>query len=286
VVVSFTFELVGDSRFFEKISLDITRGKFTGWAEVDSDKFTEPGRVIVPGGLSVTESFHSWIGSDNLVLKGLLVSFSGAGGGDHGEVLDDLFGVDGFTGTRLTCDQNRLIVSIDQHVLVGGIGDVVQMWWHFSLSLASVAIDHFLAVDWEHLVSIDGDAEKTGVRVDHEYGVSISEIEENGSLVQVGHIRQIFDFVHLRWIFHFFHHFGFLHFDFFAIAESLDVSHAVFNPFQQTLFVESVGFWHPNELLTLVGFGVGHKLVLLVIGHSEVASGIAELLQKRVAVHG
>jgi hypothetical protein len=285
VVVSFTFKLVSDSRFLQKVSLDITGGKFTGWAEVDSNKFTESGRVIVPGGLSVTESFHSRVSGDDLVFKGLFVSFSGAGGGDHGEVLDNFFGVNSFTGTGLTGDQHRLIVSIDQHVLVGGIGDAVQMWWHLGLSLGSVAIDHFLTVHWEHLVWVDGDAEETGVGVDHEHGVSISEIEEDGSLVQVGHIGHIFDFVHLGWIFHLLHHVFFLHLDFLTIAESLNESHTVLDFFQQTLFVKSLGFWYPDELLTLVGFGVGHELVLLVVGHPEVAGGIAELLQKCVAVH-
>jgi hypothetical protein len=285
VVVSFTFELVSDSGFFEEVSLDITGGKFTGWSKVDSNKFTESGGVIVSGGFGVTESLHSWVSSDNLVFKGLTAGVL-ARSGNHGEVLDDFFGVDGFTGTRFTSDQHGLIVSIHQHVLVGGIGDAVQMWWHFSSSFASVAIDHFLAVDWQHLVWVDGDTEKTGVGVDHEYGVSISEIEQNGGFVQVGHIGHIFDFVHLGWIFHLLHHVFFFHLDFFAIAKSFDVGHTVFDFLQQTLFVEGILFWDPNEFFTLVGFGVGHELVLFLVGHSEVAGGAAELFQKRVSVHG
>ena len=59
-------------------------------------------------------------------------------------------------------------MSIDQHVLVRGIDDAVQMWWHLNLSLGSVAIDHFLTVHWKNFVWVDGDTEKTGVGEDHE----------------------------------------------------------------------------------------------------------------------
>jgi hypothetical protein len=253
---------------------------------VDSDKLTESRRVIVSGGFSVTESFHGWVSSDNLVFKGLFVGFGGTGSGDHGKVLDNFFGVDGFTGSGLTGDQHRLVASIDQHVLVSDIGDTVQMRWHFSLPLASVAIDHFLTVDWKHLVWVDGDTEETGVGVDHEDGVSISQVEEDGRLVQVGHIGHIFHFVHLGWIFHLFEHLFFLHLDFLAIDKSFNVSHTVFDFGQETLLVEGFSFWYPDEFFTLVGFGVGHELVFLFVRHSEVAGGGAELLQESVTVHG
>jgi hypothetical protein len=284
MVISFTFKLVGDSRFFQKVSLNITGGKFTVWSEVDSDKFTEPGRVIVPGSFGVTESLHGWVSSDNLVFKGSLAVLDTTGS-DHGKVLDDFFGVDSFTGSGFTGDQHRLVMSINEQVLVSGIGDRIKMRWHLSSSLASVAINHFLAVDWKHLVWIDGDTEKTGVGVDNENSVSITKIEEDGRLVQVGHVGHILHFVHLGWILHLFHGIFFLHFDFFAIAKSFDEGHTVFDFGQETLLVEGFTFWYPDELFTLIGFGVRHQLVLFLVGHSEVASGIAELFQKRVTVH-
>ena len=83
---------------------------------MDSDKFTKPGTVVAPGDFSVTEGLNDWVSSNDLVPEGLLVSFSGTGIGDRGEVLDEFFGVDGFTGTRITGDQHRLIASIDQYV--------------------------------------------------------------------------------------------------------------------------------------------------------------------------
>jgi hypothetical protein len=284
MVISFTFELVGDSRFLQKVGLNITRRKFTGWSEVDSDKFTESRRVIVPGGFGVTEGLHGWVGSNNLVFKRSLSVFD-ATGGDHGKVLDDFFGVDSFTGSGLTGDQHRLVMSIHEQVLVSGVGDRVKMRWHLGSSLASIAIDHFLAVDWKHLVWIDGDTEKTGVGVDHENSVSISEIEKHRSLVQVGHVGHILHFVHLGWIFHLFDGVFLLHLDLFAIDKSFDVSHAVFDSGQETFLVKGVALWYPDEFFTLVGFGVRHQLVLFLVGHSEVASGIAELFQKRVTVH-
>ena len=79
---------------------------------MNSDEFTETGRVIVSGGLGITEGFHSWIGSDDLIFKSTATlecwSIIGATSsllthsGNDGEVLDDTLSVDSFTGTRFT----------------------------------------------------------------------------------------------------------------------------------------------------------------------------------------
>jgi len=285
VVVSLTLELEGDTGLLEKVGLDITGTELTGWAEVNSDKLTESGRVIVTGGLGVTKGLHSWVSGDNLVFKRLLVGLSGTGSGNEREVLDDLLGVDGLTGTGLTSNQHRLVVSIHQHVLVSVVGNAVQMWWHFGLSLATVAIDHELAVYWQHLVWVDSDTEKTRVGVDHEYGVSISEVEEDGSFVQEGHVGHVLDLLHLGWVDLLLEHLLFLHLDFLLIAKSLDGGHAAFDVQKETLFVGSVGLWAPNKLLTLVHLGLTHKLELFLVRHTEVLGGIAELLQESVTVH-
>merc|ERR1712226_1752378 len=85
--------------------------------------------------------FERRVGSDDLVSKGHVLGAGrlgaarivggGATGGDERKVLDDLFGVDGLTGTRLASDAHRLVLAVGQHLLVGGIGDGVQVGRHF-----------------------------------------------------------------------------------------------------------------------------------------------------------
>ena len=71
-------------------------------------KTYETGRVVVTGGLGITIGLQDWIGGDDLVLQtwfvgifNLALLFANTGS-DKGKVLDDLLGVFGFTGTRLT----------------------------------------------------------------------------------------------------------------------------------------------------------------------------------------
>ena len=71
-------------------------------------KTYETRRVVVTGGLGITIGLQDWIGRDNLIFQtwfvwvfdlALLLANAGS---DEGKVLNDLFGVFGFTGTRLT----------------------------------------------------------------------------------------------------------------------------------------------------------------------------------------
>ena len=68
----------------------------------------ETRRVVVTGGLGITIGLQDWIGRDDLILQtwfvwifNLALLFADTSS-NKGKVLDDLLGVFGFTGTRLT----------------------------------------------------------------------------------------------------------------------------------------------------------------------------------------
>ena len=170
MVVSLTAELEGDSRFLKKIGLNITTRELARGAKVNSDEFTESRRVIVSGGLGVTEGFESRVSRDDLVFKSHVLGTLGVsavlgngstGSSDKGEVLDDLLGVDGLTSTRLTSDKHGLVFSVGQHLLVGSISDGVQVRGHFVSLSATVGVDTVHSVDGKHLVGVNSDTEKT-----------------------------------------------------------------------------------------------------------------------------
>jgi hypothetical protein len=49
--------------------LNVSTGQFTHWAEVDTNEFTESGRVVVTDSLGVTERLQYWIGLNDLILQ-------------------------------------------------------------------------------------------------------------------------------------------------------------------------------------------------------------------------
>ena len=68
----------------------------------------ETRRVVVTGGLGITIGLQDWIGRDDLILQtwfvwifNLALLFADTSS-NKSKVLDDLLGVFGFTGTRLT----------------------------------------------------------------------------------------------------------------------------------------------------------------------------------------
>ena len=60
-------------------------------------------------------------------------------------------------------NQHRLVVVLDQHVLVGGIDDGEDVRRHFRGTFSTVQLDDLVGIDGQSHVGVDGDAEKTGV---------------------------------------------------------------------------------------------------------------------------
>jgi hypothetical protein len=293
MVVSLTAELEGDSRLFEKIGLNITTGELARSAEVNSDEFTESRRVIVSGGLGVTEGFEGRVGRDNLVFEGhvlgrlgtLAVAGSGStSGSDEGEVLDDLLGVDGLTGTRLTSNKHRLVFSVGQHLLVGSISDGVQVRGHFVSLTATVGVDTVHSVHGEHLVGVNSDAEKTRIGVDKELSVSRSENVEDRGFVEVSQVGHVFTLVVLGRVA--FHNIFLLDLVNFFVVVSDELGHTALGlgPFTSGVtHIGILGSGDPDGLgatdLLSQSDLLGHDLHLFLLGHSEVRGRILEYAQ-------
>lgn len=74
---------------------------------MDTDEFTESGRVVVTCGLGVTEGLKHRIGLDDLLLKsGTLLGLLRGHGTQVGEVRNDLLGVLSLSGSGFSAVGN------------------------------------------------------------------------------------------------------------------------------------------------------------------------------------
>merc|ERR1719490_260846 len=65
--------LLGNTGLFQQVGLNVTTAKLTSRSKVNLDEFTEPGGVVVPGGLGITIRLQDGVGGYNLVFKGSLL---------------------------------------------------------------------------------------------------------------------------------------------------------------------------------------------------------------------
>ena len=100
--------LVGETGLLEQVNHHVGSGKLSRGVEVDPDKLSKPGGVVVPHSLGISPSFEDGVGLDNLVLQGGLALLPLARGADGGKVGDDLLRVFSLSGSRLSGDENGL----------------------------------------------------------------------------------------------------------------------------------------------------------------------------------
>ena len=60
-------------------------------------------------------------------------------------------------------NENRLVLTVNQHVAVGIVSHREDMWWSFIPSLALVRFYNLWGVDREPLVRVDGHTEESRV---------------------------------------------------------------------------------------------------------------------------
>merc|ERR1711962_1719205 len=200
VVVSFSRKLVDDTRLLKQVDFNVTSRKFTSVTEVDTDELTETGRIVVTDGLGVTPGLKNGVGLDNLIFKTDFSFLSGSRSSDGGHVTNDLLGVLSLSSTRFTSSQDGLTFTFSQHVLVCVVSNGVQMGWAFSTLLTTVHVDDDITIDWQPLVRVDTDTEKTGVCVDPHDSVSSSQVVQDGSFVKMGHVSHVNSLFELSWV--------------------------------------------------------------------------------------
>ena len=109
--------LVGHTRLLKEIGLNISTGHLTHVVEPHTDELSESGGVVVPHSLGIAIGLQDRVGLDDLVLKGSLLLFAlldllASAGAHKGEVGDDLLGVLSFSGSRLSGNQDGLILTL------------------------------------------------------------------------------------------------------------------------------------------------------------------------------
>ena len=167
---------------------------------MDTNEFTKPGGVVIPGGLGITIGFKNGVGGHNLVLKRDLFLTLLARGSNHSKVRNDLLGVFSFTSSRLSSDQHGLILGVNQHVTVGSFSDSPEMRGNFIPPFAKVELDHSWGIDGEPLVRVDNNTEETRVGVDQLGLVPGFQVVKDRSIIEKGQVGHVIAFLKLGWI--------------------------------------------------------------------------------------
>merc|ERR1719209_958560 len=191
VVATLQRLLVGETGLLEQVDDHVGSRQLTGGVEVDTDELSEPGGVVVPHSLGVAPSLEDGVGLDDLVLKGGLALLPLSRGADGGEVGDDLLGVLGLSGTRLSGDKDGLVVASVGHALVGALGDGKDVWPALVPPLADVELHGAEGVDGVTLVGVDGDTEEAGVGVDQLVLVPDHGVPEDASVTEEGEVSHV-----------------------------------------------------------------------------------------------
>ena len=111
VVAALVRLLVSHPRFLKQVDVNEASGQLSHVVEVDPDEFTKPGGVVVPYSFGIAPRLKDGVGLDDLVLKGGLALLPLARGADGGEVGNDLLGVFGLSGTRLSSNLDELVLE-------------------------------------------------------------------------------------------------------------------------------------------------------------------------------
>merc|ERR1719356_426666 len=189
--------LVGETGLLEQVDDHVGSGQLSRGVEVDTDELSEPGGVVVPHSLGVTPGLKDGVGLDDLVLKGGLSLLPLARRADGGEVGDDLLGVLGLSGTRLSGNQDGLVDARVVHALVGSLSHTEDVGPALGTPLAHVDLHGAEGVDGEPLVRVDGDTEEARVGVDQLVLVPDHRVPQDASVTEEGEIGHVLGAVEL-----------------------------------------------------------------------------------------
>merc|ERR1712243_207116 len=156
VVASLQWLLVSQTRLLEQVDNHVSSRQFSRGVEVDTDEFTETGRVVISDSLGITPGLQDWVSGNNLVLKGGLSLLPLSRRADGGKVGNDLLGVLSLSSTRLSSNEDGLVAASVHHTLVCSLSNGKDMGWNLIPSLANIHLHGSEGVDGESLVGIDG----------------------------------------------------------------------------------------------------------------------------------
>jgi hypothetical protein len=193
VEVTLTKVLTDHTALLKQVALDGSTNDVTRAVELDLDELTETRRVVIADSASVTEGLKHGVSLKQLLLELTDLALTG----DNGEVLDNLLGVLGLTGTGLTSDQHGLVLVLVEHCTVGLISDGEHVGRLLIATTATIAIDGETVVDGESLVRIQHHKEETRVGVDNVTVVTNAKVVEHTSLVQVTELGAILHTIEL-----------------------------------------------------------------------------------------
>lgn len=94
--------------------------------------------VIVPQSFGTPKAFKQWIGGQHHVLN--LLNPTVGTSRDRGDILHDPLGSLGFACTRLSGDDDTLILVVGIHVVVGTFGDAEDVRRHLQTILALISV--------------------------------------------------------------------------------------------------------------------------------------------------
>merc|ERR1739848_809711 len=185
VVASFNWSLESQTRFFQQVDDHVSTRELTTSIEPDTDEFTKSRGVVIPQGLGITPGLQDGVGLDNFVLKTNLALLLLASGTNGGKVRDDLLGVFSLASTRLTSNENRLVLAIVHHTLVLLLSNTKDMRWALLSPQAHVDRHGTLGVDGEANIGIDGNTEETRIGVDKLIDVPNHRVPQDASIIQI-----------------------------------------------------------------------------------------------------
>ena len=111
------------------------------------------------------------------------------------KVLDDTFRVHSLPCTGFSGDQDRLILAVSQHELIGVVRDGEDVWRGLLALFASVGQHHLRVVHRQPLVGVDSDTEEARVGVDHPGCITLFEVVQHSGFMEVGHHGHVLNFI-------------------------------------------------------------------------------------------
>merc|ERR1711971_839817 len=184
VVTSFNGSLESQTRFFQQVDDHVSTRELATSIEPDTDEFTKSRGVVIPQGLGITPGLQDGVGLDNFVLKTNFALLLLASGTNGGKVRDDLLGVHSLTSTRLTSNENRLVLAIVHHTLVLLLSNTKDMRWALAPPQAHVDLHGTLGVDGEADIGVDSNTEEARIGIDQLINVPNHGIPQDTSIIQ------------------------------------------------------------------------------------------------------